>query len=156
MRDFYNRMTAPVAVVFVALACSCTYASDDDFEQSIPREYRELSQDEFNYFDKESLVWHPLTTGSKLKDRYSFLGNGETIVFIQRDFITTTGGVYLKVLSVIENECSLVVDVEYPAPISCSIVNKQIGRVSLYLSIDNPSVKKLDVQFRLKDSCSSK
>ncbi|MCG8532301.1 MAG: hypothetical protein MI749_16795 [Desulfovibrionales bacterium] len=137
-----------IIVTFLLLGSAFINAS----EWTISRKHTELTRDEFQELDKENLIWKFIPEHSSSGNKYAML-NGKVILALHKVFTTTTGGIYLKILSAIETEDSIAVTVEYPHTFSCSVVNKQMGRISLYSSIENPQSKKLEIKWKAKDIC---
>ena len=142
-----------VAVFSLFLDLSLLNASESDLDWSLTREYKEMSKSEFSMLTPDELDWLLLEANHETDAKFAFLNEGQTVVSLDRTFTTTTGGVYLKVLSVLEKENNIYLEVEYPRPFSCRIVNKAIGYVSLYLTIKNPQSKSIKLLLRAKDSC---
>ena len=144
----YRKCVKWLIICFLTLATTFISANENAYKWNISLNYEELSQDDFKHLNKDSLAWVYLRNA-----KYVFLNDGKTILSLQRMFTTTTGGIYLRVISVTEVEDSVNIIIEYPYPHSCQIHNKQVSNIYLYLSIENPQSKKLDIKFKRKDSC---
>ena len=141
---------------FTILALSYYCLSDQAVNSSqweVDIEYNVLSPEEFNDLKRLNLDWQNINSRFLSQSKFAYTPGGKTVLSLSKIFSTTTGGIYIKEISIVEKESFIFVAIEYPQPVSCQQVNKAIGSVSLDLYFENLSKKEIKLIPMAKDSC---